>query len=165
MSVQSPVGNLAHQSEINDGSASLAVNLRTNPAWHSFANKVFSQDEAVTTAQMLQGANLANWNVQLESVADLLADNYTTVSDNYLVVRDNPITAGQKDVLSVVGSRYKTVQNEELFAFADNIHDGNPDVVWESAGSLKNGRIVYGSLSIPRTMILDPNGAAVRYSH
>jgi phage/plasmid-like protein (TIGR03299 family) len=159
MSVQSPVGNMAHQSEINDGSASLAVNLRTNPAWHSFANKVFSQDEAVTTAQMLQGANLANWNVQLESVSDLLADNYTTVSDNFLVVRDNPITAGQKDVLSVVGSRYKTVQNEDLFAFADNIHDGNPDVVWESAGSLKNGRIVYGSMSIPRTMVLDPNGA------
>jgi phage/plasmid-like protein (TIGR03299 family) len=108
---------------------------------------------------MLQGANLANWNVQLESVSDLLADNYTTVSDNYLVVRDNPTTAGQKDVLSVVGSRYKTVQNEELFAFADNIHDGNPDVVWESAGSLKNGRVVYGSLSIPRTMVLDPTGA------
>ena len=159
MSVQSPVGNTAHQSEIESGSASLAVNLRTNPAWHSFANKVFSQDEAVTTAQMLQGANLANWNVQLESVSDLLADNYTTVSDNYLVVRDNPITAGQKDVLSVVGSRYKTVQNEDLFAFADNIHDGNPDVNWESAGSLKNGRIVYGSMSIPRTMVLDPNGA------
>ena len=108
---------------------------------------------------MLQGANLANWNVQLESVSDLLADNYTTVSDNYLVVRDNPVTAGQKDVLSVVGSRYKTVQNEDLFAFADNIHDGNPDVVWESAGSLKSGRIVYGSMSIPRTMVLDPNGA------
>jgi phage/plasmid-like protein (TIGR03299 family) len=159
MSVQSPVGNMAHQSEINDGSVSLAVNLRTNPAWHSFANKVFNQDEAVTTAQMLEGAKLANWNVQLESVGDLLADNYTTVSDNYLVVRDNPITAGQKDVLSVVGSRYKTVQNEDLFAFADNIHDGNSDVVWESAGSLKNGRVVYGSMSIPRTMILDPKGA------
>jgi phage/plasmid-like protein (TIGR03299 family) len=159
MSVQSPVGNLAHQSEIEDGSASLAVNLRTNPAWHSFANKVFNQDEAVTTAKMLAGAKLANWNVQLESVSDLLADNYTTVSDNYLVVRDNPYTTGQKDVLSVVGSRYKTVQNEDLFAFADNIHDGNPDVYWESAGSLKNGRLVYGSLSIPRTMILDPKGA------
>ena len=157
---QSPVGNTAHAGEIADGSASLAVNLRTNPAWHSFANKVFNQEEAVTTAQMLQGANLANWNVQLESVSDLLADNYTTVSENYLVVRDNPTIAKQKDVLSVVGSRYKTVQNEDLFAFADNIHDGNPDVVWESAGSLKNGRIVYGSLAIPRTMILDPKGAA-----
>jgi len=148
-----------HRSEVEDGSVSLAVSLRSNPAWHSFANKVFNQDEAVTTQQMLAGANLANWNVQLESVGDLLADNYTTVSDNYLVVRDNPVTAGQKDVLSVVGSRYKTVQNEDLFAFADNMHDGNSDVYWESAGSLKNGRVVFGTMSIPRTMVLDPNGA------
>jgi len=158
MSIQSPVGNTAHQSEIENGSASLAVNLRTNPAWHSFANKVFNQDEAVTTAQMLDGAKLSNWNVQLESVQDLLAENYTSVSENFLVVRDNPYTDGQKDVLSVVGSRYKTVQNEDLFSFADNLHDGNSDVYWESAGSLKNGRIVYGSMSIPRTIVLDPKG-------
>ena len=159
MSVQSPVGNLAHKSEIEAGSVSLAVNLRTNPAWHSFANKVFNQDEAVTTAQMLDGAKLSNWNVQLEPVADLLPANYNSVSENFLVVRDDPYNAGIKNVLATVGSRYKTVQNEDLFAFADNIHDGNPDVYWESAGSLKNGRIVYGSLSIPRTMVLDPNGA------
>ena len=69
MSVQSPVGNMAHQSEINSGSASLAVNLRTNPAWHSFANKVFNQDEPVTTAQMLDGAKLSNWNIQLDNFA------------------------------------------------------------------------------------------------
>ena len=159
MSVQSPVGNLAHQSEINDGTASLAVNLRTNPAWHSFANKVFNQDEAVTTAQMLDGAKLSNWNVNLESVSDLLPDNYNSVSENFLVTRDDPYNDGQKNVLSVVGSRYKTVQNEDLFAFADNLHDGNPDVFWESAGSLKSGRVVYGSLAIPRTMVLDPQGA------
>ena len=149
----------AHKSEIEAGTVSLAVNLRNQPAWHSFANKVFNQDEAVTTAEMLSGAKLSNWNVQLESVQDLLAPNYTSVSENFLVTRDNPYTDGQKDVLSVVGSRYKTVQNEDLFAFADNLHDGNQDVYWESAGSLKNGRIVYGSLAIPRTMVLDPQGA------
>jgi phage/plasmid-like protein (TIGR03299 family) len=149
----------AHQSEIEAGEVSLAVNLRNQPAWHSFANKVFNQDEAVTTAQMLEGAKLSNWNVNLESVSDLLAPNYTSVSENFLVTRDNPYTDGQKDVLSVVGSRYKTVQNEELFAFADNLHDGNSQVYWESAGSLKKGRVVYGSLKIPRTMVLDPNGA------
>ena len=148
-----------HRSEVEDGSVSLAVSLRTNPAWHSFANKVFAKDEQVTTAQMLDAAKLSNWNVSLESVSDLLPDNYDSVSENFLVVRDNPYTTGQKDVLSVVGSRYKAVQNEELFSFADNLHDGNPDVNWESAGSLKNGRVVFGTMSIPRTMVLDPNGA------
>lgn len=149
----------AHKSEIEQGSVSLAVNLRNQPAWHSFANKVFNQDEAVTTAQMLDGAKLSNWNVQLEPVSDLLPANYDSVSENFLVVRDNPNEGAEKNVLSVVGSRYKTVQNEDLFAFADNLHDGNPEVYWESAGSLKNGRVVYGSLKIPRTMVLDPNGS------
>jgi len=148
-----------HRSEVESGEVSLAVNLRTNPAWHSFANKTFAKDENVTTAQMLEGAKLSNWNVSLESVSDLLPDNYSSVSENFLVTRDNPYTAGQKDVLSVVGSRYKTVQNEDLFSFADNLHDGNQDVYWESAGSLKNGRVVFGTMSIPRTMVLDPNGA------
>ena len=154
-----PVQNTAHKSEVENGSVSLAVNLRQVPAWHSFANKVFNQDEAITTAQMLDGAKLSNWNVSLEPVSNLLPNNYTTVSENFLVTRDNPYTTGQKDVLSVVGSRYKEVQNEELFSFADNLHDGNPDVYWESAGSLKNGRVVFGTMSIPRTMVLDPNGA------
>jgi len=154
-----PVQNTAHKSEVENGSVSLAVNLRQVPAWHSFANKVFNQDEAVTTAQMLDGAKLSNWNVSLEPVSKLLPNNYTAVSENFLVTRDNPYTTGQKDVLSVVGSRYKEVQNEELFSFADNLHDGNPDVFWESAGSLKNGRVVFGTMSIPRTMVLDPNGA------
>jgi len=156
---QSPLGNTAHHSEIEDGSVSLAVNLRSNPAWHSFANKVFNQDEVITTAEMLNGAKLSNWNIALEPVADLLGANYSQVGENFLVTRDNPDTAGQKDVLSIVGSRYKAVQNEELFSFADNLHDGNSDVFWESAGSLKNGRVVFGTMSIPRTMILDPEGA------
>jgi phage/plasmid-like protein (TIGR03299 family) len=148
-----------HKGEIESGEVSLAVNLRNNPAWHSFANHVFSKDENVTTADMLAKAKLADWNVQLEPVSDLIPDNYTQVGENYLVVRDNPDTEGQKDILATVGSRYKTVQNEELFAFADNLHDGNEDVVWESAGSLKSGRVVFGTMSIPRTMILDPEGA------
>jgi phage/plasmid-like protein (TIGR03299 family) len=156
---QSPQGNTAHHQEIADGSVSLAVNLRQVPAWHSFANKVFNQDEPITTAQMLEGAKLSNWNVALEPVSALLPANYDSVSENFLVTRQDPNNAGQKNVLSVVGSRYKAVQNEELFSFADNLHDGNPDVYWESAGSLKNGRVVFGTMSIPRTMVLDPNGA------
>jgi len=148
-----------HRSEVESGEVSLAVSLRSNPAWHSFANATFSKEDEVTTAKMLEGAKLSNWNVALEPVADLLGDNYNQVGENFLVTRDNPYTAGQKDVLSVVGSRYKTVQNEDLFSFADNLHDGNSDVYWESAGSLKNGRVVFGTMSIPRTIVLDPNGS------
>jgi len=154
------MNNTAHKSEVENGSVSFAlVDSRSNPAWHSYANKIFDADtETPTVSEIMDAAKLSNWNVSLEPVSELVPD-YTMVTESYLVTRDNPYTAGQKDVLSVVGSRYKAVQNEDLFAFAQNLHDSNPDVKIDSAGSFKNGRVVYGSWSIPNQLVLDPQGA------
>jgi len=154
------MNNTAHKSEVENGSVSFAlVDSRSNPAWHSYANKVFDKDsETPTVSEIMDAAKLSNWNVRLEPIANLVPD-YNMVSDSYLVVRDNPYTEGQKDVLATVGSRYKEVQNEDLFAFAQNLHDSNPDVKVDSAGSFKDGRIVYGSWSIPSQLVLDPQGA------
>ena len=153
------MNNLAHKSEVEKGEVSFAlVDSRSNPAWHSFANKVFDSENDVTISEIMDGAKLSNWNVRLEDVAPAFP-NHNFISDSYLVVRDNPYTENATDVLSVVGSRYKVVQNEELFSFAENLHDGNPNVKVDSAGSLKNGRVVYGSWNLPNELILDPNGA------
>ena len=119
------------------------------PAYHQPGN-VFQNE--VTTSEMLSLANLDNWSVRLEEIP--LPENYTTTADNFLVVRDHPEDK-HPDVLSVVGKRYKTLQNEELFAFGDNLLDGGR---WEVAGSLKNGRIVFGALALERETVLDPNG-------
>jgi phage/plasmid-like protein (TIGR03299 family) len=135
------------QIEIINGQASYA-SLRT-PAYHQLGT-VF-QDE-VTTSEMLSLANLDNWNVRLEEIP--LPDNYSMTAENFLVVRDHPEDK-HSNVLSVVGKRYKTLQNEELFAFGDNLLDGGR---WEVAGSLKNGRIVFGALALERETVLDPNG-------
>ena len=151
--------NTIHQFEIESGEQSFAlVDSRSNPAWHSFANKVFDSEADVSVADIMDGAKLSNWNVRLEDVAPAFP-YHNFVSDSYLVVRDNPYTENTTDVLSVVGSRYKAIQNEELFAFAENLHDGNPNVTVDSAGSLKNGRVVYGSWNLPNELVLDPKGA------
>ena len=152
--------NLVHKSEIQRGESSFAlVDSRSNPAWHTFANKVFDSDsENISVADIMSGAKLSNWNVRLEEVAPAFPQ-HNFVSDSYLVVRNNPYEDNATDVLSVVGSRYKVVQNEELFSFAENLHDGNPLVSVDSAGALKNGRIVFGSWNLPNELILDPNGA------
>lgn len=147
---------MAHNLEIENGEVAFA--LRGTPAWHNLANRIFSQDEEVTTSMMLEEAKLANWNVRLSPVAEHLPENWKDTSDAQLVLRTNPFNGGT-DVLATVGKRYKPVQNEELFAFADAIHDANADCRWESAGSIKNGRVVFGSVDIPRTMVLDPQGA------
>ena len=151
--------NTIHEAEITSGKESFAlVESRTNPAWHSFANKIFNSDSDVSVQEIMDGAKLSNWNVRLDEVAPAFP-NHKFITDSYLVVRDNPYTENSTDVLSVVGSRYKVVQNEELFSFAENLHDGNPNVKVDSAGSLKSGRVVYGSWSLPNELILDPNGA------
>jgi phage/plasmid-like protein (TIGR03299 family) len=118
------------------------------PAWHGLGTIL---SDEVTTSEMLSAAHLANWNVRLEDVV-LPGRSHR---DFFAVTRTNPFD-GQADVLGVVGERYKVVQNEELFSFADNMLDGGR---WETAGSIKNGTVVFGSLALDREVVLDPNGA------
>jgi phage/plasmid-like protein (TIGR03299 family) len=147
---------MAHNLEMENGEVAFA--LRGAPAWHNLANRIFTQDEEVTTQSMLEEAKLANWNVRLSPITEHIPESWNDVSTASLVIRDNPFNGGT-DVLATVGKRYKPVQNEELFAFADAIHDANADCRWESAGSLKKGKVVFGTVDIPRTMVLDPQGA------
>jgi phage/plasmid-like protein (TIGR03299 family) len=147
---------MAHNLETNGSEVAFA--LRGAPAWHNLANRIFNQDEDVTTQTMLEEAKLSNWNVRLSPITDYISSEWNDVSESHLVLRDNPFN-GETDVLATVGKRYKVVQNEELFAFADNIHDADPNCRWESAGSLKKGKVVFGTVDIPRTMVLDPQGA------
>jgi phage/plasmid-like protein (TIGR03299 family) len=147
---------MAHNLETNGNEVAFA--LRGTPAWHNLANRIFSKDEDVSTQTMLDEAKLSNWNVRLSPLTDHISESWNDVSNAQLVIRTNPFNSGT-DVLATVGKRYKPVQNEELFAFADNIHDANPECRWESAGSLKNGKVVFGTVDVPRTMVLDPQGA------
>lgn len=143
---------MAHALEVENGEVAFA--LRGEPAWHGLANRIFSTDEHVSTSDMLNAAKLANWNVRLEDVQ--YPTGYRSSTDLFMVARTNPFDAGT-DVLAVVGKRYRVFQNEELFTFGDNILDGGAS--WESAGSIKNGKVVFGSLVVPREFILDPQGA------
>jgi phage/plasmid-like protein (TIGR03299 family) len=61
-------------------------------------------------------------------------------------------------VLGVVGERYVPLQNEDLFSFGDNLLDGGGR--WETAGSIRGGRVVFGSIALQDSITLDPNGRA-----
>ena len=147
---------MAHNLETNGNEVAFA--LRGAPAWHNLANRIFSADEEVTTQLMLDEAKLSNWNVRLSPLTDHIDASWNDVSQAQLVLRDNPFNQ-ETDVLATVGKRYNVIQNEELFAFADAIHDADPTCRWESAGSLRKGKVVFGTVEIPRTMVLDPQGA------
>jgi phage/plasmid-like protein (TIGR03299 family) len=142
---------MAHELETQNGVASFA-SFR-EPAWHGLGT-VFTEEK--TTSEMLVAANLNNWNVRLEDMP--IPSHLTSDKEYQYVVRTNPTDKTQTDVLGVVGERYHVLQNEDLFSFGDNILDGGGR--WETAGSLKGGRQVFGSLALERETILDPNGVA-----
>jgi phage/plasmid-like protein (TIGR03299 family) len=117
------------------------------PAWHGLGTIL---DHEVSTSEMLKVAHLAGWNVRLEDVV-LPGRSHKNF---FAVTRTNPFDGGA-DVLGVVGERYKVLQNEDLFSFADNMLDGGR---WETAGSIKNGTVVFGSLALDREVVLDESG-------
>ena len=142
---------MAHELESQNGKTSFA-SFR-EPAWHGLGT-VFTEEK--TTAEMLDAANLSNWNVRLEDVN--IPSHLSSDKSYQYVVRTNPTDNTQTDILGVVGERYHVLQNEDLFSFGDNILDGGGR--WETAGSIRGGRVVFGSLALERETILDPNGVA-----
>ena len=142
---------MAHELETQNGVASFA-SFR-EPAWHNLGT-VFDTEK--NTNEMLVAANLNNWNVRL---SELTIPSEMTSDKNYqYVVRTNPTDKSQTDVLGIVGERYVPLQNEDLFSFGDNILDGGGR--WETAGSIRGGRVVFGSFALERETVLDPNGVA-----
>lgn len=136
---------MAHMLEQYGDMASFA-SLR-EPAWHGLGTILADE---VTTSEMLEAAHLNNWNVRCELLS--LPGRYHR--EAFATVRTNPFD-GEADVLGVVGERYKVLQNEDLFAFGDNILDG---ARWETAGSIKNGTVVFGSLALERETVIDKDG-------
>ena len=142
---------MAHELETVNGQTAFA-SLR-EPAWHGLGT-VF--DKEVTTAEMLKLAHLNDWNVRLEDVA--IPEGFASDKSYSFVTRTNPFDRTQNDVLGVVGERYVPLQNEDLFDFGDLMLDGGGR--WETAGSIKGGRQVFGSLALERETVLDPNGVS-----
>jgi phage/plasmid-like protein (TIGR03299 family) len=123
------------------------------PAWHGLGT-VFNEE--VSTKKMLELASLNDWNVRLEEVA--IPEGFSSDKTYNYVARTNPFDKTQTDILGVVGERYRILQNEELFDFGDALLDGGGR--WETAGSIKGGRQVFGSLALERETVLDPTGVS-----
>jgi phage/plasmid-like protein (TIGR03299 family) len=142
---------MAHDLESANGQTAFA-SLR-QPAWHGLGT-VF-QDE-VDTSEMLSLAHLNDWNVRLEDVET--PEGFNSDKSYSFVTRTNPFDRNTNDILGVVGERYVPLQNEDLFSFGDNLLDGGGR--WETAGSIKGGRVVFGSIALDNSITLDPNGIA-----
>lgn len=126
------------------------------PAWHGLG-EVFT-DEVTDYNDMLSRAGLSDWDVREHNIAALTQDD--TLLDARFVVPAKAIVAtiGTEDVvLGVTGDRYEIVQNEDAFSFLQSLKDG---ARWETAGAIKGGRVVFGSMAFDRDFVLDPSGVS-----
>lgn len=122
---------MAHMIEMIDGKAQMAY--AGDLPWHGLGTKVPAD---VTPRQMLEAAGL-DWNVELyPAYADVQGKKI--YSGRSVLVRDR-----DNKVLDTVGDDWKPVQNDEAFNFFNDFV-GAGDMEMHTAGSLRDGQIVWG---------------------
>lgn len=108
--------------------------------WHGLGTQV---EEAPTSAEALRLAGL-DWQVQQKNIQVCGGGKINNFKAN--------VRSTDGKVLGVVTERYKVVQNEEAFAFTDELISG--DVRYETAGSLQEGRKVWLLAKMPTAKVV-----------
>ena len=123
---------MAHELEFVNGVAQMAYRLSKGKPWHGLGTPV---GDNMTPAEMMKAAGL-DWGVsKVDSFIEFNGQKVPTGQQS--LVRD---TDGK--ILTQVGSGWNPVQNAAAFEFfADFVSKG--DMAMDTAGSLKDGRIVW----------------------
>ena len=135
--------------EFEDGTAAFFTNRE--PAWHSLG---VVTPNALTAEDALKTA-LLDWKVikadtPVETIVPTIDGKSTskiTFPDKFMTYRYHPKT-NKADALGVVGNRYTPVQNAEAFSFLNFVADES-GAVFETAGSMNNGRKVFMTMKMP----------------
>jgi phage/plasmid-like protein (TIGR03299 family) len=104
--------------------------------WHGLGTSV----EELLNAKEMQAAAGLDWVVEAKPM---------TLQGTNIVVPNKVANVRNTDsaVLGVVGNRYKVIQNDEMFSFADFLLDAGAQ--FETAGSLRGGEVVFAAMEIP----------------
>lgn len=108
--------------------------------WHGLGTRV---EEAPTSKDALKLAGL-DWRVDQKSIQVCGGSKIENFKAN--------VRSSDKKVLGVVTDRYRVVQNEDAFAFTDNLIGG--DVRYECAGSLAGGKKIWLLAKMPEREIV-----------
>lgn len=139
---------MAHEISIANGVGECAFAMK--PAWHGLGTVL---DYVPDSESMIEAAHLG-WNVDLK---ELQTTDGIAVPDNFATVRSD-----NGEVLGVVGSKYRIVQNRDSFAFLDGLQQDGI-VKYESAGALRGGRIVWALARLPSVDQIAEGDDVLRY--
>lgn len=107
--------------------------------WHGLGTAV---KEACNSVDAIKFSGL-DWEVKQKSI---FVDKKKV--DGYFA----NVRTSDDSVLGIVGNRYKIIQNKEAFDFTDSLLDEG--VVYETAGSLRDGKTIWLLAKMPETKIL-----------
>ena len=108
--------------------------------WHGLGTRV---ENALDSKEALVAAGL-DWKVIQKPI---MTDDGNRIPGFKANVRDT-----DQQILGVVTDRYKVVQNEDAFAFTDQLL--GEGVSYETAGSLQNGRRIWMLAKLPQRYII-----------
>ena len=151
---------MSHEITIrHDGSAEAAYAL--TPAWHGLGTVVqhtMTSQEAIILAQL-------NWSVKQVPIFARVPPGPNEVQ-GFTEYRINNrwanIRTDTDAILGLVGTTYKVVQNRDAFDFVDGLHQDGI-IKYESAGSLKGGKIVWLLARMPEEFMLASGDVQRKY--
>jgi phage/plasmid-like protein (TIGR03299 family) len=114
-----------------------------NPAWHGLGKVL---DGQLTSAEALVQAGL-DWMVGLEPIQSF---DGIVIPDCFVNCRLDLPRDDNRRFLGPVGNRYTDIQHSEVARLGDAII-GESGAHWETAGSLKNGKIVWMLAQLPES--------------
>lgn len=119
--------------------------------WHGLGKRL----PALATKEEAIEASELGWGVKTVPVLAQVNGHSTQIPGFVATVRDT-----DNLVLGVVKEGYKVFQNETLFEFARALVDTD-EAVFETAGSLFGGKIVWVLLKLPENIILPRDGGTI----
>ncbi len=133
---------MAHNLAEIDGKVSFFT--AKEKAWHGLGTVV---DRAQTSKEAIVVAGL-DYDVAKKPIYTMTDGEFVEVQNKFATYRTDT-----DDVFGVVGSRYNVVQNSEAFGFFDAIV-GNDEAMFETAGALKNGEIIFITAKLPSHILV-----------
>lgn len=141
---------MSHEIETFDNGEAGFIANRT-PAWHMLGT-VYTGAERLDLATAMRTAHLDNWDVRLTTdmiVIDPKTGDPIRTDGWAITLRNNPVDPdAPAQPLGMVSPDYQPVQNEEAFAFGEQLIAEGLEV--ESMGSLRGGRQTFALFRMPQ---------------
>ncbi|MGW6502949.1 DUF932 domain-containing protein [Nonomuraea angiospora] len=138
-----------------DTTTGQAALYTSTPAWHGLGEVIPGGTSSIEDVLRLGriGFDVEKRAVRYSFMTDAeVTPQLRTAPDHFVTVRTDTGAP-----LGVVGSKYTPIQNKDLFVFLQDLVDEH-DVVWESAGALRDGKRVFVTMRLPESVTIDPQG-------